>query len=417
MSKMEKPCNVKPSTNTMLKGFDECLGDIEISVADLPNVNQIDVCGAIANCPEIKNIKAKAVQAQEQIDSINNEKLVKVREDITRLNEESEKVKEDKKSTDQILSEIASNITMLKGWNTRQDALAKNLQKPTIIDTTYYNFDEWIENVYIPQCGALTNKYTNGSIYINVNNNNGATNATYINTRSPNSTEPCSAKDWEMLRFAQPSDMMVMLGIDPLVVSHPHKHEYVVSLDPNKFQDFIAGLKSLDLSKVEVSLGQVYFEPVIKESMGVQENMNVGKKTTTKDLDVKGNANIKNLEAEDAKIKNFSAPVHFDEKVTVSDNVEASSLNVTDTANLNNSTLKGSTRIERVDGDLYASENLRVGENLNVTGTSTFDGDLNARHANISGSLNMPDATKIKIGGVDLETWLINFGRGHWQPR
>ena len=263
----------------------------------------------------------------------------------------------------------------------------------------------------------MTNKYTNGSIYINVNNNNGATNATYINTRSPNSTEPCSAKDWEMLRFAQPSDMMVMLGIDPLVVSHPHKHEYVVSLDPNKFQDFIAGLKSLDLSKVEVSLGQVYFEPVIKESMGVQENMNVGKKTTTKDLDVKGNANIKNLEVEDAKIKNFSAPVHFDEKVTVSDNVETSSLNVTDAANLNNSTLKGSTRIERVDGDLYASENLRVGENLNVTGTSTFDGDFNARHANISGSLNMPDATKIKIGGVDLETWLINFGRGHWQPR
>jgi len=405
MSQMKKPCNVRPGSHTMLNGFDECLGDIQIAVADLPNVPEIDICNAVANCAPIANIKSKASQLQEQIDSINNDKLSKVSNRLNSIDAEITKAKEDKKATDQILSEVSDNITMLKGWNVRQDSVMKSLQKSTILDKTYFNFDEWVENVYIPQCGALTN------------NNNGATNATYINTRSPNSTAPCSANDWQILRYAQPSDMMILLGIDPVVVSHPSKDKYVFSLDPDRFQDFMAGLKKLDLSKVDVSLGQVFFEPVFKESMGVQEDMNVGATTTTKDLKVKDRAVIKNAEIDDAKIRNVSAPIHFDEKVTVSDNVEASSLRVNDTANLNNTNLSGSTRIERVDGDLYASEDLRVGENLTVGGTSEFTGDTNMRHANISGTLNMPDGTKIKIGGQDFETRLINFGKNHWQPR
>ena len=185
------------------------------------------------------------------------------------------KTRDDIKQINRVISEIMSNITALKSWNSRQDSKMESIKRSVITDTTYYNFDEWIENVYIPQCGALTNKYTNGSIYINVNNNNGATNATYINTRSPNSTEPCSAKDWEMLPSVHPYDMITILGIDPIKVTHTNKHEWVISIKPEKLADMLAGLKSLDLSKVNLTLGEVFFEPVFKESATIQENLKV----------------------------------------------------------------------------------------------------------------------------------------------
>jgi hypothetical protein len=58
-------------------------------------------------------------------------------------------------------------------------------------------------------------------------------------------------------------------------VAHPYKHEWVVSINPDKFQDFMAGLQRLDLSNVELSLGEVYFDPVFKESAKIQENLEV----------------------------------------------------------------------------------------------------------------------------------------------
>lgn len=49
---------------------------------------------------------------------------------------------------------------MLKGWNVRQDSAIKGLSTKVIVDKIYNNFEEWVENVYIPQCDQITNKYS-----------------------------------------------------------------------------------------------------------------------------------------------------------------------------------------------------------------------------------------------------------------
>ena len=164
---------------------------------------------------------------------------------------------------------------MLKGWNVRQDSAIKGLSTKVIVDKIYNNFEEWVENVYIPQCDQITNKYSRGDIYINANQSVAATNATYINVRNPNATTECSANDWQEQYYSAPADVITYLGIDPLEVAHPYKHEWVVSINPDKFQDFMAGLQRLDLSNVELSLGEVYFDPVFKESAKIQENLEV----------------------------------------------------------------------------------------------------------------------------------------------
>ena len=67
-----------------------------------------------------------------------------------------------------------------------------------------------------------------------------ATNATYINVRNPNATTECSANDWQEQYYSAPADVITYIGIDPLEVAHPYKHEWVVSINPEKFQDFMA---------------------------------------------------------------------------------------------------------------------------------------------------------------------------------
>jgi hypothetical protein len=44
--------------------------------------------------------------------------------------------------------------------STRQDEKINSLQKNVIADETYFNFEDWVENVYIPQGSAPVNKYS-----------------------------------------------------------------------------------------------------------------------------------------------------------------------------------------------------------------------------------------------------------------
>ena len=66
-----KPCNVRPNSTTKLKAYDDCHGEFEIAVGDLPNVPEADICAVVANCPTIKSLQQKDAQINQQNTEIN----------------------------------------------------------------------------------------------------------------------------------------------------------------------------------------------------------------------------------------------------------------------------------------------------------------------------------------------------------
>lgn len=389
MSNVSKPCNVKPSSETVLMAYDDCNKEHEISIADLELVPQTDVEAALQTSPTISWMKAKDQQLQNQIDNINNVKLdtlTQAAQNATTAANEAAQAVEDEQ---QVISELNDNIVMLKGWNVRQDAAIKWLSTKVIVDTTYNNFDEWVENVYIPQCESIANKFSRWDIYINANQNIAATNATYINVKSPNSTAPCSANDWQEQYYSAPADVITYLGIDPLVVTHPFKHEWTVAIDPYKFQDFMAGLQRLDLTNVEVSLWEVYFDPVIKESLKVQEDLEVGNLAKTKDLNVTGNATVANATITNATIPTITGNTAINGRVTVTGGTVTDDLNVTWTATVANAS------ITTLDVGTLAWT-------TTFSGKSTFTAGIDVDEIDVSNKadINRLEATTAKIDRV-----------------
>jgi len=258
-------------------------------MTDCCNSNIYDLECDINKSLAVKQLKAKDQQLQSQIDSINNKLWDESEWSIGRRLDNVEACCEDKQEkidqTNTVISEIGDNITLLKWMYTRQDIKINSLLRNVIIDETYLNFSDWVENVYIPQWESLENKYTQWDIYMNVNQNVWATNAVYVCIRSYNSKNPLSANDWQELYYSAPSDVQAILWIDPVQVHHPYKHEWVISIDPYKLSDMIAWLNSLDLSNVDVTLWDVYFNPTIKESVTIQENLTVWNTATVKTLE------------------------------------------------------------------------------------------------------------------------------------
>ena len=389
MSNVSKPCNIKPSSETLLMAYDECNKEHEISIADLEIVPQIDVEEALQVSPTIWWLKTKDAQLQSQIDNINDVKIPTLTDAAQVAKELAQDAAQRVDNEQQVLSEMADNIVMLKWWNVRQDNEIKSLDKKVIPDKIYNNFEEWVENVYIPQCESAANKFSRGDLYINVNQSIAATNATYINIRPTNSTAPCSANDWQELYYSAPADVITYLGIDPLVVNHPYKHEWTVSIDPYKFQDFISKLQRLDLSNVEVSLWEVYFDPIIKESATIQENLTVGNKTTTKDLAVSNDATIHYAEIATAKIPTITGATAINGKVTVSGWIEADDITVTDKATINKA-------------DITTLDVTNLVGATNVTGKITATAGIDVDEINVSNkaTVNHADITTAEIDRV-----------------
>lgn len=499
MSNVSKPCNIKPSSETLLMAYDDCNLEHEVSVKDLELVPETDVEWAIANSPIISNLKAKDQQLQSQIDNINNVKLETLTNAAQLAKTTAENAKAEVDGNTMVIGEIQDNIAMLKGWNVRQDAAIKWLNTRVVIDTIYNNFEEWVENVYIPQSESIANKFTRWDLYINANQDIAATNATYIHKGM--GTNGASANDWQELYYSAPADVITYLGIDPLVVTHPYKHEWTVNIDPYKFQDFMANLKSLDLSKVELSLGEVYFDPIFKESAKIQEDLEVGNTTKTKELEVSHKATIKEAEIDTAVIPTITGATAINGKVTISGGLEADDLTVTDKATINkadiktldvdtftgtttftgkntftagidvdeinvsnkavvnhadittaevdrftadtkfegkatftawadvdnlnvsgtatikNAKLTGSTSVERFDGEVDLSDNVKVGGSLNVTWPAEYAGSLKAKILTATETVALPTTAHITVNGQNFETWLVNFGNSHWQQK
>ena len=405
MSNVSKPCNVKPSSETVLMAYDDCNKEHEISIADLEVVPQVDVEAALQSSPTISWLKAKDAQVQSQLDNITDVKIPTLTAAVQAATDAANNAAWVVGNEQQVIGELNDNIVMLKWWNVRQDAAIKWLSTKVIVDNTYNNFDEWVENVYIPQCDSIANKFSRWDIYINANQSIAATNATYINVRSSTSTAPCSANDWQEQYYSAPADVITYLGIDPLVVNHPYKHEWTVSIDPYKFQDFMASLKSLDLSNVDVSLGEVYFDPVIKESVKVQENLEVGNQTKTKDLLVTGKATVADAEITTAKIPTITWATAINWATTISGWLTSDDLSVTGTANLANANI---TRL-----DIWTLEWATT-----FTGKSTFTAWIAVDEIDVSNKadINHLEATTAEIDrftapaafeeGITAEDWI-----------
>lgn len=386
-----------------------CPGAIDLSTMNLPKTAALDICATVEACPSIGNLKAKDQQLQNQIDSLKEVEVARLDKKISDAAQAAEESKEKEKANEQIINEINDNVTMLKSWNVRQESAIKGLAQKVVVDDQYLNFEEWVENVYIPQCDSLENKYSMGHMYLNVNRSIAASQAAYVNVRSPKSTAPCSANDWELLPGTKRMELMTMIGIDPIVVSRPDKHTWTYSLDPVKFQDFMASLKTLDLSKVDVSLGEIFFEPVFKEDAKIEENLTVGATTTTQDLVVKGDATINNATIERACIKEFTCDATFLENVNVNQTLTANDLVATGTSRFNNTALTGSTTVERFDGEVYLSDHVRIGDGLDVVGTVNLRNKAVIHDLTVETHLNIPASAHVIIGGRQLEDWLRNF--------
>lgn len=417
MSNVSKPCNPKAGSGATLKAYDDCNLEFDLAIEDLPNIPEIDVQEAIANSPTVAALKAKDQQLQDQIKGVKETDIARLVDKtnnnqaaIAELNDRGDWV-------DQSLSEVNDNIAMLKGWNVRQDSAIKGLSTKVIVDKIYNNFEEWVENVYIPQCDQITNKYSRWDIYINANQSVAATNATYINVRNPNATTECSANDWQEQYYSAPADVITYLGIDPLEVAHPYKHEWVVSINPDKFQDFMAGLQRLDLSNVELSLGEVYFDPVFKESAKIQENLEVWNTTKTKDLNVTGMATIAHWDIGSTKINAVTSTVTFGRLATFNEGIQTSTLDVTGSAAIENAALTGSTTVERFDWTVNLSDDVNVWWDLDVQGTWVFQWAVRAHDIHATDHLALPASGHITINGVNFEDWLVAFGNQHWQQR
>lgn len=384
-----------------------CKGEqINIPVKDFPAYVGVDIAA-----PEARALKAKGQQLQMQVDTI-NQKIDRVNAMATnpedkgikqRLDDSEENIenlKEEGKQRDAVIGEIGDNITMLKNWSIRQDEKMEKLNKKVITDPIHYNFEEWVENVYAAQADAITNRYSEGDIYINTNQDVASTNTTYINIRKPGATTPPSANDWQEIYSPSAADMLTILGIDPVKVNHPGKHNWVISIDPNRLADMLANLRTLDLSKVDVTLGEVYFNPVFKEDAVIEQNLSVGDTLTVPKAEI-NTANIDRACIKEMVCDTkFTGNPTFDE-VTITNKLDVGNVHIKGNLDVREGNIHlggNSVVVPIIEGDthfhdhVYAPnitvenkvemKNLHVTRDTYIKGNIVFDGPITYKDAN-----------------------------------
>lgn len=305
-------------------------------------LGSLDFCGAVASCPVISNLKVDMQKYNSSLKS-QTERMNNIAAMLQTNAENLQANNEKDRSQDSQINEINTNISMLKGWNTKQDHKIESLQTKVIKDTKFNNFQEWVQNVYIPNCGATVNKYSGGDIYINKSVSLTATNATYINTRSPNDTRPCSADDWAELEYSSPADVLMLLGIDPIEISHPSKHERVVSINPRKLEIFLSKLERINFTDVEITLKEVFGNVNFNDDVSFRENVTVNKKLTATDAEVTDEFTVGRIATFNdvtitglvKKPATFAEDVTVQEDLTVDNSTTTKSLTVTEGTRLN----------------------------------------------------------------------------------
>lgn len=326
MSILQRECPVSPTWDTLIKIKSECTwAESRTPASTLPDWPDNDVIKIVTDSQLIKELKDKDSQLQKEIDEILEDiwpgsDILKRLTDLEACCEES---KETDDSTSSQINEINANITLLKGRNVRQDKIIESFQRNVIMDDTYLNFQDWLENVYIPNIDSLSNKYKAWDIYINVNQDVAATNATYIFVRYPDSEFDPGAIDWQELYYSSPADVLTILWIDPIEVEHPFKHERVIKVDENKLKDMIESLPRLDLSSVELNLGVIYEKPVYKNDVTIQFNLTVEWDTHLNNVYIDNHTETKTLKTENLNVTNITNSPVFNDSITVNENITA----------------------------------------------------------------------------------------------
>lgn len=326
MSILQRECPVSPTWDTLIKIKSECTwAESRTPASTLPDWPDNDVIRIVTDSQLIKELKDKDSQLQKEIDEILEDiwpgsDILKRLTDLEACCEES---KETDDSTSSQIDEINANITLLKGRNVRQDKIIESFQRNVIMDDTYLNFQDWLENVYLPNIDSLSNKYKAWDIYINVNQDVAATNATYIFIRYPDSEEEPGAIDWQELYYSSPADVLTILGIDPVEVEHPFKHEWVIKVNENKLRDMIESLPRLDLSSVELNLWVIYEKPVYKNDVTIQFNLTVEWDTHLNNVYIDNHTETKTLKTENLNVTNITNSPVFNDSITVNENITA----------------------------------------------------------------------------------------------
>ena len=295
-------CNTVPLTDDLVLLWRTKSGwqYVEIDVDSIPWVNEADVCECLEDCEKIKALDAKDANLQSQINDLNNQ-TDDLRDRDDNLQEQIDNINQKDESQDNIINNINTEISSLKTDYINVINKVKSLWIHTILDPTYTSFEDWVNNVYIPACWTAENEFSEWDWYFNTNPAMDSTQSVYVNIRKPDSTEPCSINDWYKLPYDIPA--LAIIWIDPIFVRHPYRWRFEVGIDPDKLADLISKLDTLDLSTVKLYLWDVYLDWIIKESLTIQENLNVWDTITTNNITVNENATINNLTVNEAHIE------------------------------------------------------------------------------------------------------------------
>lgn len=292
---------------------------VEIDPASIPWVNEVDVCECLENCQTIESLRANDAYLSSLIkkDEID---IVWIKAKNKAQDEEIQWLKAKDNSQDSVINMINTEISWLKTEYINVMNKLEWMWVHVILDEDYLSFDEWCQNVYIPNCWLEQNSFKEWDWYFNWNQSIAADQAVYVNVRSEDSTEPCSADDWYRLPYSLPT--LSVIWIDPVYVSHPYKWRFEVWIDKLKLADLIADMEQLDLSNVKVYLWDVYLDWVIKESLKIQESLQVWNEIKTKDLVVEHHTETESIHAKEWCIEKITCDTEFEWDIKVDKNVE-----------------------------------------------------------------------------------------------
>lgn len=331
------------------------------------SMQSLDFCSAVSACPAVQNNKSDIAKANAKVDAT-NKRMDEVVETNKVLAENIANESATNRRQDQQLSEINANISMIKGWNSRQDSEIQSLETKVIVDTVHNSFHEWVKNVYLPNCGNTSNKYTRGSFYMNASTSPLAEHSTYVNIRDAKSTAPCSINDWQVLEAQSASSMLAILGIDPIEVAHISASEWVVRIDPRKLEIFLSKLKNIDFTEVDITLKDVYGTPIFHDDTTFKKNAIVEQRLTATDatikesLSVEDTATVKHLTITETVEgeATFSENVHMRESLDVANHTSTKTIDVTENATINHATIQDlhipgyNNNLQWIISDLYS---------------------------------------------------------------
>jgi len=422
-------CNTVDLSDAMtLLWKKKCTGQlVEIDPDSLPNVNNANVCEAIDNCDTIKAMKVKDSEMSNKIANINTAL------DEFRANEESigtrmDSIESTQTSQWSVINQVNTEISGLKTEQIRIVNKIKSLWMHVVLDDHFTTFEDWVENVYIPNADAAVNEYKEWTWYFNTNPSIDSEQSAYINVRKEWDTSEYGINDWYKLPYNLPT--LALIGVDPVKVVHPYRWRFEIGIDPAKLADLIANLDSLDLSQVKVYLGDVYLDWVIKESLHIQEDLTVDNATSTKELTVSHAANIEewyinkwHITTHDAK-ETFTDDVKMNGKLDVDGDftwLNASFTNDVDCRNVNATARLNANSIEAVSGRIQThTGNEQFNGNITATGSvkaanMNVEATMTAHDVHATDHLTVDNAATFVIAGKDLDTYLRTFCDARYQ--